>query len=124
MKIFIADDSRVMLAIVTRTRRQAGYEGHDRIQAADGSEALDLVNEQDPDLVLSDWNMPQMNSIDLLNRLRIDGNSVPSGFVTSEGSPQVRLLAESAGALFLFAKPFTAEAFRNALERVLGCGQR
>ncbi len=120
MKILIADDSRVMRSIVTRTLRQAGYEGHDLIQAADGAEALDLVNEQEPDLVLSDWNMPQMNGIDLLNRLRTDGNNVPFGFVTSEGSPQMRQLAESAGALFLIAKPFTADTFRDALDPVLG----
>ena len=101
MKIHIPDDSRVMPAIVTRTLAQAGYEGHDRIQAADDAEALDL-----------------------LNRLRRDGDNAPSGFVTSGDSPPMRLLAGSAGALLLIAEPFTAETFRDALEPPLGCGQR
>lgn len=120
MKILIADDSRVMRAIVTRTLRQAGYDGHELIQAGDGAEALDLVLEEQPDLVLSDWNMPEMNGIDLLYRLREQGVAVPFGFVTSEGSPEMRERAESAGALFLITKPFTAESFREALDPWLG----
>lgn len=120
MKILIADDSRVMRSIVSRTLRQAGYDGHELIQAGDGAEALDLVLEHEPDLVLSDWNMPEMNGIDLLQQLRAQGVAVPFGFVTSEGSPEMRERAESAGALFLIAKPFTPESFREALEPVLG----
>ncbi len=120
MKILIADDSRVMRAIVSRTLRQAGYEGHELIQAGDGAEALDLVLEQDPDLVLCDWNMPELNGIDVLHQLRANGIDVPFGFVTSEGSSQMRALAQTAGALFLIAKPFTPESFRDALEPVLG----
>jgi two-component system chemotaxis response regulator CheY len=120
MKILVADDSRVMRSIVVRTLRQAGYDDHDVIQAADGAEALDMVIDESPDLVLSDWNMPQMNGIDLLNQLRANGIGVPFGFVTSEGSPQMRELAEAAGALFLIAKPFSSESFRDALEPVLG----
>jgi len=120
MKILVADDSRVMRSIVVRTLRQAGYDDHDVIQAADGAEALDMVIDENPDLVLSDWNMPQMNGIDLLNQLRANGIGVPFGFVTSEGSPQMRELAEAAGALFLIAKPFSSDSFRDALEPVLG----
>jgi two-component system, chemotaxis family, chemotaxis protein CheY len=120
MKILIVDDSRVMRSIVTRTLRQAGYDDHDIVQAGNGVEALDVMADEDPDLVLCDWNMPEMNGIELLNILRGQGDTTPFGFVTSEGSAQMRERAEAAGALFLIAKPFTPETFAEVLEPVLG----
>jgi two-component system chemotaxis response regulator CheY len=120
MKILIADDSRVMRQIVTRTLRQAGYSGHDLVEATNGAEAFSLVQSEAPDLVLSDWNMPEMTGIELLERLRGSGNEVPFGFVTSEGSQEMRDRASSAGAMFLIAKPFTAEAFQDVLDPVIG----
>ncbi|RKS80187.1 two-component system chemotaxis response regulator CheY [Motilibacter peucedani] len=119
MKILIADDSKVMRQIVTRTLRQAGYDGHDIVEAVDGKDAFEKVVAEAPDLVLSDWNMPNMTGIELLDALRGAGNAVRFGFVTSEGSPEMRGRAEASGALFLIAKPFTPEAFRDALDAVL-----
>jgi two-component system chemotaxis response regulator CheY len=120
MKILIVDDSRVMRSIVTRTLRQAGYDDHDIVQAGNGVEALDVMADEEPGLVLCDWNMPEMDGMELLCRLRDQGDTTPFGFVTSEGSAQMRERAAAAGALFLIAKPFTAEAFAEALEPVLG----
>ncbi|MFL6107496.1 MAG: response regulator [Marmoricola sp.] len=119
MKILVADDSRVMRQIVIRTLRQAGYAGHEVIEAENGKEGLDLVRSESPDLVLSDWNMPEMTGIDFLSALRSSGSTVPFGFVTSEGSADMRARAEAGGALFLIAKPFTPEAFDEALAPVL-----
>lgn len=119
MKILIADDSRVMRQIVLRTLRQAGFSDHDFVEAVDGLDALNKVGTEQPDLVLSDWNMPNMTGIELLRQLRANGNAVPFGFVTSEGSPEMRELASGAGALFLIAKPFTADTFADALGAVL-----
>jgi two-component system, chemotaxis family, chemotaxis protein CheY len=119
VKILVTDDSRVMRQIVIRTLRQAGYDDHEIIQAADGREALQLVGSEQPDLVLSDWNMPEMSGIECLQALRASGSRIPFGFVTSEGSPEMREKAASAGALFLIAKPFTEETFREALNGVL-----
>jgi len=120
MKILIADDSRVMRQIVTRTLRQAGYDGHDLVEAADGQEALDKALAEKPDLVLSDWNMPQLTGVEVLRQLRANGVQVPFGFITSEGSPEMRKVAEAAGALFLVTKPFTADTFRDVLDPILG----
>ena len=120
MKILIVDDSRVMRSIVTRTLRQAGYDDHDVVQAGNGVEALEVMAEEEPDLVLSDWNMPEMSGIELLRALRGQGDETPFGFVTSEGSAEMRQRAAQAGALFLIAKPFTPEAFQHVLEPVLG----
>ncbi|WP_230684861.1 response regulator [Cellulomonas sp. JZ18] len=118
IRVLIADDSRVMRQIVIRTLRQAGYDWDVR-EAADGAQALAAVRADEPDVVLSDWNMPEMNGIDLLRSLRAEGFSTPFGFVTSEGSDEMRELAEREGALFLIVKPFTAETFRDAIEPVL-----
>ena len=120
MKILIADDSRVMRQIVTRTLRQAGYDGHDLVEACDGKEALDKTLEEKPDLVLADWNMPQLSGVEVLRQLRANGVQVPFGFITSEGTPEMRRTAEDAGALFLVTKPFTADTFRDALDPILG----
>lgn len=120
MKILIADDSRVMRQIVTRTLRQAGFDGHELIEAADGEAAFQTAIEEEPDLILSDWNMPQLTGIDLVRELRARGVTVPFGFVTAEGTAEMRSAAAEAGALFLITKPFTPDTFRHNLEAVLG----
>ena len=118
IQVLVTDDSRVMRQIVIRTLRQAGYDWDVR-EAADGAEALEAIRADEPDVVLSDWNMPNLNGIDLLRSLRAEGFATPFGFVTSEGSPEMRAQAEAAGALFLIAKPFTPEAFREVIDPVL-----
>lgn len=120
MKILIADDSRVMRQIVTRTLRQAGFGGHELVEAADGQEAFDATVAEKPDLVLSDWNMPQMSGVEVLRELRANGVQVAFGFITSETSAEMRQTAQDAGALFLITKPFTAETFRDVLDPILG----
>ena len=120
MKILVVDDSRVMRQIVIRTLRQAGHGGHDVVEAENGRDGLEKVRAEAPDLVLSDWNMPEMTGIDFLDALRAGGSAVPFGFVTSEGSPDMRARAAASGAAFLIAKPFTPEAFDAALAPVVG----
>ncbi|MFG1610150.1 response regulator [Actinoplanes sp. NPDC049265] len=120
MKILIADDSRVMRQIVTRTLRQAGFGDHDLVEAADGKEALDKATAEGPDLVISDWNMPEMTGIEVLRQLRSAGNAVKFGFVTSECTPEMQQQAEAAGSLFFIVKPFTAERFDEVLSPILG----
>src|SRR3954467_1232607 len=108
-----------MRQIVIRTLRQAGYDDHDIIQAENGREAYDLVGSEQPDLVLSDWNMPEMSGIECLEALRAARSPVAFGFGTPGGPPEGRGKAAHAGALFLIAKPFTEEMFRDALDGVL-----
>jgi two-component system chemotaxis response regulator CheY len=119
MRILIVDDSVAMRMIVTRTLRQAGFVGHDVTEATNGREALVAVENRTPDLVLCDWNMPEMTGLQLLNRLRATGVDVPFVFVTSETTPQMRELACSAGALSLITKPFSADDFETTLGSVL-----
>lgn len=119
MKILIVDDSKAMRMIVTRTLRQAGFGEHDYVEACDGAEGLAAVASEAPDLVLSDWNMPEVSGIEFLQRLRAAGSDVRFGFVTSESTDAMRELAAASGALFLIAKPFTADTFADALGAVL-----
>ena len=119
MKILIVDDSKAMRMIVSRTLRQAGYGDHVLVEACDGKEGLAAVDAEQPDLVLSDWNMPETTGIEFLRALRAGGNAVRFGFVTSESTDAMRTTAVEAGALFLIGKPFTADTFAEQLGSVL-----
>ncbi len=120
MKVMIVDDSAAMRMIVKRTLRQAGFAGLEISEAGDGTEALEQMDAVSPDLVLCDWNMPQMNGIDVLKQLRESGSSVKFGFVTTESTKEMRATAREAGAQFLISKPFTAESFEKTLGPILG----
>ncbi|MEQ1504697.1 MAG: response regulator [Myxococcota bacterium] len=111
----LVDDSRVMRQLVRRTLRQAGYDFKTIIEAENGQDALAKIAAHKPGLVLSDWNMPVMNGIDLLVKLRELGNKVPLGFVTSESTASMKARAAGSGASFVLTKPFTAEDMRAAM---------
>lgn len=119
MKILVVDDSKAMRMIVRRHIQEAGIADLEILEAANGQEALEAVRAHAPDLVFSDWNMPEMNGIDCLRALRAEGNDVRFGFVTSESQPQMKDEAFDAGALFLIVKPFTPQSFQDVLVRVI-----
>ena len=119
MKILIVDDSMAMRLIVQRALREAGFGDHDLRQAEDGAQALEVVLEEEPDVVLSDWNMPNMNGPELLQALNNEGCDPVFGFVTTEGTPAMREKATKLGAKFLIAKPFSAKDFEVALGHML-----
>lgn len=115
MKIMIVDDSSAMRMIVKKTLRQAGFDGHELTEADDGAKALAAIKASVPDLVLSDWNMPNMTGLELLEALKSNGLKVTFGFVTTEATPDMRTRAIGAGAKFLISKPFTPESFKEHL---------
>ena len=117
-EILSVDDSKAMGMGGTRSLRQAGVADHDYLEAENGLEGLAQVDSASPDLVLSDWNMPEMSGIEFLQALRAKGNDIRFGFVTSESTDAMRELAAISGALFLIAKPFTADTFSEALKGV------
>lgn len=119
-KILIVDDSKAMRLIVRRALRQAGFGTYEVEEASNGVEALAAIEAAAPFLVLSDWNMPEMTGMELLTKLRENGSAVRFGFVTTEGTPDMRARACAAGALFLIAKPFTPESFQQQLQPLLG----
>lgn len=115
MKILVVDDSKVMRKLVIRTIRQAGFEEAEVLEAEDGDEALVIARSTDLNVVLTDWNMPNMTGIELLTALRAEGNMVKVGFVTSESSGAIRQQADAAGASFLLSKPIDADQLADAL---------
>ncbi len=119
MKILIVDDSKAMRMIVRRTLNQAGFSDVPSIEASNGMEALQMIETQSPDLILSDWNMPEMKGIELLRTLRAAGRTVPLGFITSESSPEIHQQAVESGAAFVIVKPFTFAALEYALKPLM-----
>lgn len=120
MKVMIVDDSSAMRMLVKRTLRQAGFKSLDYCDAEDGQVALDKVIEENPALILCDWNMPNMTGMEFLVKLREIGNDAKFGFVTTESTTEMRTKARDAGASFLIAKPFNAESFERTLRPIIG----
>lgn len=119
MKLLIVDDSKAMRMIVIRTLKLAGFEQLNIVQASNGVEAATMVGTEKPDVILSDWNMPEMNGLELLKKLRSEGDSTKFGFITSESNPEAKKEAIDAGASFVINKPFTPESFQRILQPVL-----
>jgi two-component system chemotaxis response regulator CheY len=120
MDILLVDDSKTMRSLVQRAIRQAGYRGLSFGEAENGVQALQKLSEEQPRLVLSDWNMPEMSGIEFLQQVRAQQNKVPFGFITSEASVEIRDLALNSGASFIITKPFTADDVQDALSPILG----
>ncbi|HEY0559570.1 MAG TPA: response regulator [Frankiaceae bacterium] len=119
MTVLIVDDSRVMRQLVTRVLRQAGFGDHTIVEAGNGLEGLEAVAAHRPDVVLSDWNMPECDGESFLHKLRASGDQTPFGFITSEATSGMYERAMEGGAAFLVTKPFTADSIKAALAGVL-----
>jgi len=119
MMILIVDDSKSMRMIVLQALKLAGLGDYRTLEAENGREALRLVKAFHPDLVISDWQMPEMQGIDLLRRLRESGCTVLFGFITSESDSARREEALAAGASFVITKPLTSRSFERVLKPLL-----
>lgn len=106
--------------IVQRAIRQAGYRSLTVGEAENGVRALEMLRTEQPRLILSDWNMPEMSGLEFLENLRSEQNTVPFGFITSETSVGSKKLAMQSGANFLITKPFSPEDVQDALYPILG----
>jgi len=119
VNILIVDDSKAMRGIVMRAVKAAGFADATYREAGNGAEALAAIRAQKPDLVLTDWNMPEMSGFELVQAVRAEGHALKIGMVTSESNPELREQALAAGALFLLYKPFTPDAVKAALIPVM-----
>lgn len=120
MDILLVDDSRTMRIILQRAIKQAGYRNLSVSEAENGAQALEKLRSEQPRLILSDWNMPEMSGIDFLREVRAAANDVPFGFVTSESSVEMKNLAMKTGATFMLTKPFTPDDIQEVLDPILG----
>lgn len=116
-KALVVDDSRAVRMILSKILRDLGYETH---EAANGVEALELMESEGASmtLVLADWNMPEMNGLDLLKRLRENPAfvSVPVVMVTTETGLDQMVTALEAGANEYVMKPFTKDILVEKLQ--------
>ena len=121
MKILIVDDSRVMRQLVRRTLRHAGYDTDRVEEAGDGVEALKVLERYRPDLVLSDWNMPNMDGISLIKELRQlpTYKFTPILMLTTESSMDKKMAGKSAGATGWIVKPFNPDQLLATVNKVL-----
>jgi CheY-like chemotaxis protein len=106
MKFLIVDDSLAMQSIIKRSLAKAGYKFNVYKMAEDGVQALKIIESWKPDVVITDWHMPIMNGIELLQEVKSRKLDLKIGLVTSETNPRLILQAKEAGALFVLHKPF------------------
>jgi two-component system, chemotaxis family, chemotaxis protein CheY len=115
MKVLVADDSGIMRKIIIRSLNACGVS--DIVEAADGREGLAAFQAEPIDIVLTDWNMPEMNGLELLQAIRATGSAVPIIMITTEGEKASVLEAIKAGVTDYLCKPFEQEELRDKLEK-------
>jgi two-component system, chemotaxis family, chemotaxis protein CheY len=121
LKLLVVDDSSTMRRIIKNTLARLGYkdilEGEDGVQ---GWEALDA--NPDTDMLITDWNMPEMNGLELVKKVRADERftDLPIIMVTTEGGKAEVITALKAGVNNYIVKPFTPQVLKEKLAAVLG----
>lgn len=120
-RVLVVDDSRAMQAIIRRVLESRSLGATEVETVASGEQALDAVERSTPCLVLSDWHMPGMSGIELLQTLRQMGhNDLAVGFVTTETTPALLQQALTNGAAFIVHKPFHDHELLAAVGTILG----
>ncbi len=120
--ILVVDDSLPMRGVIKKTIRASGFAMADYEEAADGIEALEVLKEKWVDIVITDYNMPNMNGIELIEAMKKDDklNSIPIVVITTEGSSTKVEEFTTIGAAGYIKKPFTPEAIKAKLHEILG----
>lgn len=118
VKVLVVDDFPTMRRIVKNLLKQLGYENID--EAEDGVAALAKLKNGGYGLVVSDWNMPNMEGIDLLRAVRAEPvvKDIPFLMVTAEAEKEKVIEAIKAGVDNYVVKPFTAEVLKEKLEKI------
>lgn len=118
MKILIVDDFSTMRRIIKNLLRDLGFTNTQ--EADDGNTALPMLKSGDFQFVVTDWNMPGMQGIDLLKAIRADEKlkSLPVLMVTAEAKKQQIIEAAQAGVNGYIVKPFTAATLSEKLDKI------
>ncbi len=119
IKVLIVDDFATMRRILKNILKQLGFKN--LVEADDGTTAWEVLENQEIDLIISDWNMPKMTGLELLKKVRADSKYARKPFlmVTAEAQKQNVIEAVQAGVSNYVVKPFTAEAISDKLEKIL-----
>ena len=119
IKVLIVDDFATMRRILKNILKQIGFKNI--LEADDGTTALEVLDRQSVDLIISDWNMPKMTGLELLKSVRASDRykEIPFLMVTAEAQKQNVIEAVQAGVSNYVVKPFTAEAISEKLTKIL-----
>lgn len=119
MKFLVVDDSPTMRRIVTNALREIGY--GDVVEAEDGQDALEKLNADAFEFVITDWNMPNMNGLDLTKSIRTHGTygEVPILMITTRGMQEDVIAAMQARVNNYIVKPFTPQILREKINMIL-----
>ena len=117
MKVLIVDDSATMRRIIVNTLQNIGIT--EVVEAADGRQALAAIDDS-IELVITDWNMPEMGGLDLVKALKADPAraAVPILMVTTRGAKEDLVQALQAGVSNYVLKPFTPELLKEKIDEV------
>lgn len=118
MRVLVVDDSEMTRMIVKKTLKTFGI--GDVVEAEDGQVAIEAFKQQEFDVVFSDWNMPNMSGIELLEQIRAINTDVPVIMITTEGSRAKVVDAISRGINDYLVKPFTPAALKEKLGKWVG----
>ena len=119
--VLLVDDSSTMRKIVGRSLRQAGIEFDNIFEAADGLQALEVLEKESVDIVLSDINMPNMDGISFLREKanRANMKDIPVLMISTETGDDIIGEAKSLGAVGSIKKPFTPDKVNEVLGPLL-----
>ena len=117
MKILLVDDSKTMRNIQRGILTQLGYDQLE--EACDGLDALSKVGAFNPDLLLVDWNMPNMDGLTFVKKFREQGKTSPIIMVTTEAEKSRVVEAIKAGVNNYVVKPFTPDVLGDRIRETL-----
>ncbi len=122
LSVLVVDDSMPMRTVIKKTFKAAGYGGAEIIEAENGQVAMDQLKKNWVDIVITDFNMPEMNGLELIKQMKEDElfDQIPVVVITTEGSQEKvdQFLAQ--GAAGYIQKPFSPEQLRDILVQLLG----
>ncbi|MGD2030085.1 MAG: response regulator [Desulfobacterales bacterium] len=120
--ILIVDDSTPMRAVIKKIVKASGFNVGQFFEAANGREALTILNQEWLDLVLTDYNMPDMNGLELVEEMNKDDHlkSIPAVMITTEGSRERVEEFMAKGVIDYIKKPFTPEQIKQKLKHIMG----
>lgn len=117
MKVLLVDDSRTMRKIQIRTLEKLGVANI--VEAEDGQVAFELFGKAQFDLVMTDWNMPNMDGLTLVKKIRELNTDTPILMITTEAERARVISAIEAGVNDYLVKPFTADVLQSKLSKVV-----
>lgn len=118
MKFLLVDDSSTMRKIQRRTLEKLGYPEVD--EAEDGQQAMGMLPASAPDIIITDWNMPNMNGLEFVKAVRVTNAKIPIIMVTTEAERSKVVEAIQAGINDYLIKPFTPDALAAKIRKVTG----